>query len=130
MIVGFSLDSADAQKHDAVQGNVNVNYRHRVDAVEAADVNAMGGTVARIVFTFDITYEQEDTTVADISFEGGVLWQQDADDLVNAWNEDDSLPDDVSAAAANHIYRKCLTQAVGLADALELPSPVPMPQVG
>lgn len=130
MIVGFSLDRAEAQKHESGQGNVNINHRHRIEDVDAATVNAVDDAVARIRFTFQVRYQQQDTTLADINFDGSVLWQQQNGDIVAAWDEQEELPDDVSKAVANHIYRKCLTQAVGLADSLELPSPVPMPQMG
>jgi len=130
MIVGFSLQHAEADKESVSGGNFNISYRHRIEAVEQADIDAVTETVARVRFTFQVTYQDGDATAADIGFDGVVLWQDDADAVIDHWNDAAELPENVSNAVANHIYRKCLTQAVGLADALELPSPVPMPQIG
>lgn len=130
MIVGFSLEHAEADKQSFSGGNFNINYRHTIAAVEEADIDAVQDTVARIRFTFEVSYQREADTLAAIEFEGIALWQDDADTVIEQWDENEEMPEDVSNAVANHIYRKCLTQAVGLADALELPSPVPMPQMG
>lgn len=130
MIVGFSLRHIEADTQEANQGNMNINYTHTVDSIEEADVPAFDETIARVTFTFNISYEQDHESVADINFEGTVLWQKNAEDLIEQWQDDETIDDTVNATLTNHIFRKCLTQAVGLADSLELPSPVPMPQVG
>lgn len=130
MIVGFSISSMEAEKSAAKQGDMNVNYSSSIEDVEEAEVPAIDETVARVSYELDITYSQDDTQVAEMGFEGTVLWQQDAEDLIEGWDEDGALPEDVGAAITNHVFRKCLTRAVSMADALDLPSPVPMPQVG
>lgn len=130
MIVGFSLQNVEANRNQAKQGNLNVNYRHDIIDVEAAEVAAIDEQIARITFAFDIAYRQDEEDVAAVNFEGTVLWQQDADQLLEQWEENGQIDEQVSAVVANHIFRKCLTQAVGLADALDLPSPVPMPRIG
>ncbi len=129
MIVGFSITSLNAEKHSGKQGDLNINYRSNVAGVEEADVPAIDEPIARISFEMGIAYTLDEDEVATLDFDGTVLWQKDADDIIAAWEDDESLDDAVSAAVTNHIFRKCLTQAVGLADALELPSPVPMPRV-
>lgn len=130
MIVGFSLEHAEADKKQAKQGELNINYRHDVTGVEEASVSAINDPVARIRFSFKITYRQNEEDVATINFDGNVLWQQNAEQVIETWDESGELDDQVSTAVANHIFRKCLTQAVGLADSLDMPSPVPMPKVG
>ncbi|MDY6768509.1 MAG: hypothetical protein SVW02_00160 [Candidatus Nanohaloarchaea archaeon] len=128
MIVGFSIGSIDAEKMDMKGGETNINYSSSITDVEEAEVSSIDDDIARISFDFGLVYQQGGDEVADMSFTGDVLWQGD-DGLVDAWEEDESIDDDVAAAITNHIYRKCLTRAVGMADALELPSPVPMPRV-
>ncbi|MFB6294460.1 MAG: hypothetical protein ABEI97_01755 [Candidatus Nanohaloarchaea archaeon] len=128
MIVGFSIDSIDAEKHEMKGGETNINYSSGINDVQEADVASIDEEIARISFDFGLTYQQSGDDVAEMSFTGNVLWQG-GDGLVEAWDEDESLDEDVAAAVTNHVYRKCLTRAVGMADALELPSPVPMPRV-
>ncbi len=128
MIVGFSIDSIDAEKMGMKGGETNINYTSSLTDVEDAEVSSIDDEIARVSFDFGITYQQSGDDVAEMSFTGNVLWQGD-DGLVDDWDEDESIDEDVAAAVTNHIYRKCLTRAVGMADALELPSPVPMPRV-
>ncbi|MDY6765822.1 MAG: hypothetical protein SVW77_00485 [Candidatus Nanohaloarchaea archaeon] len=128
MIVGFSIDSIDAEKHGMKGGETNINYSSSITDVEKADVASIDEEIARVSFEFGLAYQQSGDEVAEMSFTGNVLWQGD-DGLVDAWEDDESVDEDVGAAITNHIYRKCLTRAVGMADALELPSPVPMPRV-
>ncbi len=129
MIVGFSLQHVEAEKKTPGQGKLNINYNSSIEDVTAAKVSAMDETVARITFSLPILYQQGDKDVAEIQFSGSVLWQKDAEDVIAQWEEDGSLDKDISAAVTNHVFRKCLTHAVGLADSLDLPSPVPMPRV-
>ncbi|MDY6776758.1 MAG: hypothetical protein SVQ76_01470 [Candidatus Nanohaloarchaea archaeon] len=130
MIVGFSIKRMESEKLGAKQGEMNVNYSSRITDVEDADVPAIEEKVARVSFEMSIDYVQGDENVAEMDFEGTVLWQKDAEEVIEKWKEDEDLDENVAATVTNHIYRKCLTRAVSMADALELPSPVPMPQVG
>lgn len=129
MIVGFSLDHVEAEKKTPGQGELNINYNSTIEDVTKAAVPSLDETVARITFSFPITYQQGDKNVAEIAFSGSVLWQQDAEDVIDQWEDEQSLDQDISSAVTNHVFRKCLTHAVGLADSLDLPSPVPMPRV-
>lgn len=129
MIVGFSITEMAAEKHAAKQGELNINYNADITDVEEAEVSAFDEPLARIHFDLDITYTQGDEEVAGMDFAGTVLWQDDAAELIEQWDEEDGLPGDVGSVVTNHLFRKCLTKAVGMADALDLPSPVPMPQV-
>lgn len=131
MIVGFSIKRLNAEKHSGKRGEFNINYHSSITDVEEADVPAIDDPIARISFELGVSYQLEDgdEEVATLDFEGTVLWQKDADDVLSHWDEEGTLEENVRAAVTNHLFRKCLTQAVGLADALELPSPVPMPRV-
>ncbi|MDY6761458.1 MAG: hypothetical protein SVY41_00245 [Candidatus Nanohaloarchaea archaeon] len=128
MIVGFSIGSIDAEKMGMKGGETNINYSSNLTDVQDAEVSSIDDEIARVSFEFGLTYQQSGDDVAEMSFTGDVLWQG-GDGLVEAWEEDETIDDDVAAAVTNHVYRKCLTRAVGMADALELPSPVPMPRV-
>lgn len=129
MIVGFSIRKMAAERHTAKQGELGINYSADITDVEEAEVPAFDDPVARIHFDIDIAYTQDEEDVAEMAFTGTVLWQGDAEDLIDGWEAEEGLPDNVGAVVTNHVFRKCLTKAVGMADALDLPSPVPMPQV-
>ncbi|MCJ7478628.1 MAG: hypothetical protein MUP63_00425 [Candidatus Nanohaloarchaeota archaeon QJJ-7] len=129
MIVGFSITRMEAEKDEMKGGDTNVNYRSSLTEVEEATVSSIEEDIARISFELGIEYQQDDEEVAEMQFEGRVLWQGDAGEVIENWDENEDIEEDVAATVTNHVYRKCLTRAVGMADALELPSPVPMPRV-
>ena len=70
-----------------------------------------------------------DTEAAAIEFEGNVLWQGDTEEIVDSWEEDEQLPESMNSSLMNDLYRKCLSQAVGVADTLGLLPPIPTPRV-
>lgn len=129
MIVGFSIRTLNAERTGTAQGETNINYHSDITDVEQAEVPAFDEPIARISFELTITYSVDEEDIAEIGFEGTVLWQKDAQDVVETWEEEDGLPESLASAVTNHVFRKCLTQAVPIADALDLPSPVPMPRV-
>lgn len=130
MIVGFNIDSLDANKNEgAAQGSLQVNYSPKIDSIEKATVNAFDDEVAKIDFTFRVSYTVGGTEAAHIELSGNVLWKGDTEEVVETWEEDESLPEKVNAPLMNDLYRKCLSQSVGIADTLGLLPPIPTPTV-
>lgn len=130
MIVGFNVDSLDAEKKSgAPQGSLQVNYNPEIKGVEKASVNAMNEEVAKIDFSFTVSYTVQDATAAEIVLEGNILWNQGVDELVEEYEETGQLPDEVRKTLMNNLYRKCISQSVGVADTLGLIPPVPTPRI-
>lgn len=129
MIVGFNIRSIDASRGEAAQGNLKINYSPRIISVEEATVNAFDEKVARIDFEFEVQYEAGGEVGASIELSGNVLWKGDTEEILESWEEDEKLPDSMRAPLMNDMYRKCLSQAVGVADSLNLLPPFPTPTV-
>lgn len=130
MIVGFNVDSLSADKKGgAAQGNLQVNYNPEITGVEKASVGAIDGDVAKINFSFTVAYTVGDATAAEIVMEGNVLWNQNVDEVVESYEEDGELPENVNTPLMNDLYRKCISQSVGVADTLGLIPPVPTPRI-
>jgi hypothetical protein len=129
MIVGFNIDSIEASKEGAAQGNLQVNYTPKITEVESVTVNAFDEEVARIEFDFKVGYNAGGTEAAKIEMSGNVLWKGNNEEMVNSWEEDEQLPEDIEAKLMNELYRKLLSEAVGVADSLGLLPPIPTPTV-
>lgn len=130
MIVGFNIDSIEAGKEEgAAQGQLQVNYRPVINEVEEATVNAFDDKVAKIDFTFTVSYDVGETQAAAITMEGNILWKGNTDEVVETWEEDEKLPESVQKPLMNDLYRKCLSQAVGISDTLGLLPPIPTPRI-
>jgi len=121
MIVGFNVDSLNAEKKKGVpKGNLQVNYSPEIKSVEEANVRSMDETVLRVNFGFAVNYNVGDETGASIEMDGNVLWNGDTEEILEHWEENESLPEDVHVPLMNDLYRKCISQSVGVADTLGL----------
>jgi hypothetical protein len=129
MIVGFNVDSIDASKGNGAQGNLQIQYNPVIDDINEATVNAFDDKVAKIDFTFTVNYNRGGETAASIEMKGNVLWKRQLDEILNEWEENEALPEKVQAPLMNDMYRKCLSQSVGIADTLGLLPPIPTPTV-
>jgi hypothetical protein len=130
MIVGFNVDSLNAEKFEgAAQGNLEVNYNPKILSVEEASVNAFDEKVAKIEFEFNVSYNVGDDVAAEIVLEGNVLWKGQLEEIIDEWEENENLPKKIQAPLMNDLYRRCLSQAVGISDTLGLLPPIPTPRV-
>lgn len=129
MIVGFSINELQAEKGNIKKGNVNVNYTPEIKDVDEAKASAFDEKLLRVSFEFTVSYMQEDTKAGEIKFSGSLLWKGDIEEIKEKWNEDGNLPEKAGKVMTNNLYKRGITQSVGIADSMSLPSPVPLPRV-
>lgn len=130
MIVGFNIDKLDAEKTEqAGNGPLQVNYEPEIKSVTDATVRQFDEEVAKIEFEFNVNYDVGDETPAWITMSGNILWKGDLDTVIETYEEEGTLPEEVRAPLMNDMYRKCLSQAVGVADTLNLLPPIPTPRI-
>lgn len=129
MIVGFNVTDLEASQEENVQGDLQINYTPEIKSVERTTVNAFEEEVAKIYYSFSVDYEADGKVGAQIKLSGNVLWKGNTDEIVEAWEENQQLPEKINAPLMNDMYRKLISEAVGVADTLNLLPPVPTPQV-
>ncbi len=129
MIVGFNVDSIEASKDKNASGNLQINYVPEITNVEAASVSAFDEEIAKIEFSFGVNYMSGDEVRAEINIDGNVLWNGDTEKIVSTWEEEEQLDESIRAPLMNDMYRKLLSEAVGIADTLGMIPPFPTPQV-
>jgi len=129
MIVGFNVDRIEAEKEENVQGNLQINYVPEIENVESVKVNAFEEEIAKIDFTFTVEYNAGENKQAEIEIEGNVLWNGNTEEVVSTWEESKELPENIQAPLMNDLYRKLLSESVGIADTLNMLPPIPTPQV-
>lgn len=129
MIVGFNVDSIDASKQENARGNLKINYVPEIENVESASVGAFDEEVAKIDFSFSVKYMAGDEVRAEINIAGNVLWNGDTEKIVETWEDEGVLDESMRAPLMNDLYRKLLSEAVGIADTLSMLPPIPTPQV-
>lgn len=130
MIVGFNVESLNADKKSSTKrGDIQVNYHPQILNVERANVSAIDEEVAKIEFKFTVDYSVGESSAAEIVLEGNVLWNGHLEEIMESWEEDEELPEKINKALMNDLYRKCISQSVGVADTLGLLPPVPTPRI-
>ena len=129
MIVGFNVTDLEASQEENVQGDLQINYTPEIKSAEKTSVNAFDEEVAKIYYSFSVDYEADGEIGAQIKLSGNVLWKGNTDEVVEAWDENQQLPEKINAPLMNDMYRKLISEAVGVADTLNLLPPVPTPQV-
>ncbi|MFB6208761.1 MAG: hypothetical protein ABEJ56_01335 [Candidatus Nanohaloarchaea archaeon] len=130
MIVGFNVDSLNAERKEGGSGgDLKVNYNPEITEIEEAEVSAMDDKVAKINFEFTVSYDVGDHTEAEIVLEGNILWKGHLEEIIEEWDENEELPDEIEAPLMNDLYRKCISQSVGIADTLNLLPPIPTPRI-
>ncbi len=129
MIVGFNIDSMEASKEGSARGDLKINYTPKILNVEEVTVSAFDDKVARIEFDFTVNYTANNEDAAEILMSGNVLWKGNLEEIMDAWEEDESLPEEMRAPLMNELYRRLLSEAVGVANTLSLLPPIPTPRV-
>ena len=129
MIVGFNVNSIDADKSEDIGGDLQINYAPEITSVESTGVRAFDDEVAKIDFKFRVEYSTGNSVPAHIQMQGNVLWNGNTKDIVETWEESEQLPEQIKAPLMNDLYRKLLSEATGVADTLSMLPPIPTPQV-
>lgn len=127
-IVGFSLESLGGEKQKKKpKGEIKVNSTPKIKNVEEVDVPAFKKKALAFSFEFKTVYQPD---IAEINAEGKVLYlTENNQPILDKWKQDKKLPDEVSMEIINHLFQKCLVKMAELADDLQLPPPLQMPQV-
>ena len=129
MIVGFNIDSIEAEKGNGTNENIQVNYAPKIKEVTEQTENAIDEPVAKIDFEFSVNYMTGQTQAAQIQMNGHILWKNQLDEIMEEWEENQKLPENVNTPLMNEMYKKLLSEAVGVADTLNLLPPIPTPTV-
>jgi hypothetical protein len=130
MIVGFDVNTVEAEKDENIGSNLQINYTPEIKDVERAQVNAFEEEVVQISYGFTVDYVNGDVSKASIRIDGSVLWNGDTDEIIEHWEENQELPENVNTPLMNDLYRKLLSESVGIADTLSMLPPIPTPTVG
>ena len=128
-IVGLNLTgiTANADTKD-VKETINVNSTPTIERIDKKDIDMPGvKDVLAIGFRFRTQYEPN---VGDIAVDGEILYHSDKNrDILAKWKKERRVEDDVAAELLNAIFRKCLTEAIHVAQELRLPPPIQFPVV-
>lgn len=127
MIKGVELLSIDAKRYArSLQQMAQVRIDHNSTVSVVKEVNP---STASVEFRYTASYGP----VGIITIEGALLWEGtpafDAKTLADRWRASAQMPPEVASEIHTAVMRVCLPEAVGIAKNLQLPPPIPLPQV-
>jgi len=136
VVIGFNLKKILVERKALVRGEVKVNTKMNITNVKKEEVKLTAGKdVINFDFEFMINYTggaNHTAPVADLSFEGNVLYLVDPKDtkkIIDDWKKKE-IQEDVRMKVLNTILAKCNLKALVFEDELGLPSHLPMPRLG
>ncbi|HLD83481.1 MAG TPA: hypothetical protein VI979_01345 [archaeon] len=127
-IIAVNFDRIDARNSGkAPAGNVNVNSSPRINAIKM-HAGLLGiKNLLSITYSFDTKYEPE---VGRLTIEGEVLYASDkAKEILEKWDKEKKLDDDMAVEVLNAIFRRCLAKSVEICSDVRLPPPMQFPNV-
>ncbi len=125
MHVGLSYKSIEAKRLSPANGSINISNNSTVTDVSEADGKLVVG------FAFTSKYEPN---VGLIQIVGEITLSETKDNIKRAiteWKKSDkkNLPEDIAEKVHNAILPNCMVEATILSRDIQLPAPIPVPQV-
>jgi hypothetical protein len=130
-IVGFEFNRIDVSKKETATGKINISNNVGITDVKKSDLK-LGATKQhgiRFEFSYKSLYEPD---FAKIELGGSILYLTDekgAKEIVDGWQKDKKLKKEVAEKIINSVLTKCNIQSIILSNTVNLPPPVPMPNV-
>ena len=127
--IGMNISGIEAKKKEEAMMGVKVNTNTNLKDVKEHNLDPLDKKCLSIDFEFVTSYlSPKDKSIAEIVISGDVLFlDNDYKKIIEKWNKDKKLPENISLQVINVVFNKCLKKAILLSDDLQLPSPIPIP---
>ncbi|MBI2669265.1 hypothetical protein HYX14_05480 [Candidatus Woesearchaeota archaeon] len=129
-IVKVNLHKVNAERNlEAKAGQVRINNNVSLKNVEEMGFSADGRKGLKFTFGFNCIYEPD---LGRIDVEGQVLYvdsDKEVDSILNSWNKNKRVPQEVMEQIINAALHKGNIQAIKISEEVSLPSPLPLPKV-
>jgi hypothetical protein len=120
----LAIDAKRYARHLERVGQVRIDHNSTVTVVKEATP-----TTASVEFRYTASYGP----MGIITIEGALTWETDAridaKTLSDNWRSSAQMPPEVASEIHTAVMRVCVPEAVGIAKNLQLPPPIPLPQV-
>ena len=123
-VKNMQMKSIEARKflsRDERPKQIRIDHNSSFTQVSSIDANS-----AEINFQYTASYG----AVGMIKMEGSFIFvSEKAKELSDEWNSSRKMPNEIASQLHTAIMHACVPQAVGIAKDLQLPPPIPLPQV-
>lgn len=116
-----TVEARRYQKRPQKPSQVRIDNNLSVTGLEA-----IGDDTAQVEFSYTASYGP----MGVIKIDGEFRWQDDAvDTVLSKWQEERQMEPNIASQLHTTIMQACLPEAVMLAKSIQLPPPIPMPQI-
>ncbi|MEF8835679.1 MAG: hypothetical protein V5A76_05945 [Candidatus Thermoplasmatota archaeon] len=122
-IKNFELKAIDAERYSKKgekKKNIKINHNSSV-----TKINKIDSKTNQVDFRFTANY----SGMGVIKIEGGLRYIGEHPDLAENWRKKNEMPNEVAKEIHTTIINNCIPQSVTIAKDLNLPPPIPLPQV-
>ncbi len=122
-IKSFELKAIDAERYSKPgesKENIRIDHNSSVTKIKKKD-----DRTNIVDFRFTANY----SGIGVIKIEGTLIFEGKFPNLAKKWNSDNKMPNEVAQKIHTAIINNCIPQAVVIAKDLNLPPPIPLPQV-
>ena len=119
----MELNGIEAKRYSKTNerhGNVRIDHNSTVTVV-----TEISPQEASVEFRYTATYGP----IGVIRIEGNMVYSCDAKAFEESWRATNQMTPEVASEIHSTVMRICVPQAVGIAKDLQLPPPIPLPQV-
>lgn len=126
-VKSFALSAIDARRLARPGQRVqNLRIDHNSTVTLITELNERE---ANVDFRFTANYRATEEVVGVVRIEGTLLWDGRGRDLAKQWGATNQMPNEVASEIHTTIMSVCVPETVLLARDLQLPPPIPIPQV-
>jgi len=130
-VVGFGFNKIIAEKKTPMKGKVGINNNVSIKNVEETELNVGKNKQAGLKISFEFA-SKYNPKIGEITLNGDLIFLEDpkkVKDIAKDWKKNKKLPKEMMTAVMNTILAKCHIQALMESQAVNLPSPIPLPRV-
>lgn len=129
-ILSFRLTNIEGSIGEVSTGELKISSSlPKIKNIAEKEIGIAGNMTKVLAIKFEYKTKYEPTN-AKINIGGELLYNdKNQKEILTKWEKEKKLDEKISLYVINYIFRKCLVQSVKIADDLQLPSPLKMPEL-
>ena len=132
MIIGFNFNTISVQRKRNPSGNIDIKNNVAIKDVQKADFKFGSASQQGLKFIFEFTSKYT-PDFGEVLLTGEVLYLADdktTRQILDEWASSKKISKELMSGILNTVLARCNIQAWVLSKEVNLPPPIPMPQIG
>ncbi len=128
-ILSFRLKKIEGDIGEPSTGELKVSSSlPKIKDISEREVSVGGNKTKALAINFEYKTKYEPIK-AKIDIEGEVLYaDKDQKEIMKKWEKEKKIDEKVALPLLNYIFKRCAIQSIKIADDLQLPAPVRLPE--